>query len=270
MIYACAIVFIAVPHTAITSRNVMGGYNKGMSYSLSGKTVLVTGSTDGLGHKLVIELAKQQSNVIVHGRVQNKVDNIIAELKQINSSATFDGVVCDFNNTQNIEKSFSKITRLDVLINNAGIWQEGATTEVNNEKIIEVVNVNLTSPILIARTLLSALKKSDFSQILNVVSIAGVEIPTNYFHTIYSATKFGLQAFSEALAKEYDNKQIRVMGYYPGGMETKLFTKAGIKYKTHEPWMFDPQESVEAIIFMLTRDPKLNIKRMDLINHLQK
>jgi hypothetical protein len=60
------------------------------------------------------------------------------------------------------------------------------------------------------------------------------------------------------------------MGYYPGGMETKLFKKAGIPYKTHEPWMFDPQESVEAIIFMLTRDPKLNIKRMDLINHLQK
>ena len=41
-------------------------------------------------------------------------------------------------------------------------------------------------------------------------------------------------------------------------------------YQKHEPWMFDPQESVEAIMFMLTRDPKLNVKRMDLINHLQK
>lgn len=241
-----------------------------MSYSLSGKTILVTGSTDGLGHKLVVELVKQQSNVIVHGRNQSKVNKIIAELKQVNPSVTIDGIVCDFNNTQSIEKSFSGITRLDVLINNAGIWQEGATAEVSSEKIVEVVNVNLMSPLLITRTLLSALKKSDFSQILNVVSVAGVEIPTNYFHTIYSVTKFGLQAFSEALAKEYDNKQMRVMGYYPGGMETKLFDKAGIKYKTHESWMFDPQESVEAIIFMLTRNPKLNVKRMDLINHLQK
>ena len=59
------------------------------------------------------------------------------------------------------------------------------------------------------------------------------------------------------------------MGYYPGGMETELFKKAGIGYKKHEPWMFDPQESVDAILFMLTRDPKLNIKRLDLINHLQ-
>jgi short-subunit dehydrogenase len=59
------------------------------------------------------------------------------------------------------------------------------------------------------------------------------------------------------------------MGYYPGGMETKLFKKAGNDYKEHEPWMFDPQESVEAIIFMLTRNKKINVKRMDLINQLE-
>ena len=241
-----------------------------MSFSLTGKTVLVTGSTDGLGYKLVFELASQKCNIIVHGRDQSKIDNVLSELTNINPSGTFCGINCDFNNPKSIEKSFGGIKQLDVLINNAGVWQEGVTTEVSSEKTMEVVNVNLAAPLLLTRTLLPVLKKETFAQILNVVSIAGVEIPSNYFHTIYSATKFGLQAFSEALAKEYDNKSVRVMGYYPGGMETKLFKKAGIGYKTHEPWMFDPQESVEAIIFMLTRDPKLNIKRMDLINHLQK
>ena len=241
-----------------------------MSYSLVGKTVLITGATDGLGHKLALTLAREQSNVIVHGRDQDKINQVVAELQQINPSGAFSGILSDLNLPETIPAAFSGINHLDILINNAGVWQEGDTTDATSEQIIELLHVNLGAPLLITRTLLPILKKSDYSQILNVVSVAGVEIPSGYFHTIYSATKFGLQAYSEALEKEYDNTKLRVMGYYPGGMETELFNKAGIRYKQHEPWMFDPQESVEAILFMLTRDPKLNIKRMDLINHLQK
>ena len=62
---------------------------------------------------------------------------------------------------------------------------------------------------------------------------------------------------------------MRVMWFYPGGMESPLFKKAGNEYQDHEPWMFDPQESVDAIMFMLSRNKKVNVKRMDLINHLQ-
>ena len=177
--------------------------------------------------------------------------------------------ICDLNQPDSVYPAFSIIKKLDILVNNAGIWQEGNTIEVNPAKIIEVMNVNLGAPMLVTRALLPILLQSPFSQILNTSSIAGVTLPEGYFHTIYTATKWGLQAFSEAMAKEYDNKKLRIMGYYPGGMDTKLFTKAGIGYKAHEPWMFDPQESVEAIIFMLTRDPKINVKRIDLINHLE-
>ncbi|MBI5356746.1 SDR family NAD(P)-dependent oxidoreductase [Candidatus Collierbacteria bacterium] len=241
-----------------------------MSFSLVGKKALVTGSTDGLGRKIALELAKQKADVIVHGRDVKKADSVVKELIGIYPDGKFESIVCDLNKSGSIEPVFSGVKNLDILINNAGIWQEGKTLDVKAERIIEIVNVNLSAPLLIARTLLPVLQKSQFGQILNVVSVAGIEIPSGYFHTIYSATKFGLQAFSEALEKEYDNKQLRIMGYYPGGMETNLFKKAGNDYKAHEPWMFDPQESVEAIIFMLTRDPKLNVKRMDLINHLQK
>lgn len=240
-----------------------------MSYSLAGKKVLVTGSTDGLGRKIALELARREADVIVHGRDKQKADNVVKELRNIRSGGKYETIVCDLNKLDSIESAFSGVKSLDILINNAGIWQEGNTADVSQEKIIEIMNVNLGAPLLTTRVLLPVLQKSKFGQILNVVSIAGVEIPSGYFHTIYSATKFGLQAFSEALEKEYDNKRLRIMGYYPGGMETNLFKKAGNDYKTHEPWMFDPQESVEAIMFMLTRDPKLNVKRMDLINHLQ-
>jgi len=236
---------------------------------LRGKKVLVTGSTDGLGKLLTLNLAEHGASVIVHGRNQTKANAIIEELTK-RFPNNHSSIICDFNKPESVTKVFNDIEKLDILINNAGLWAEGNTSDISPERIIELTNVNLLSYLLVTRVLLPTLKKSDFGQILNVSSIAGVEIPQNYSHTIYSATKFGVQAFSESLAKEFENTNLRVMGYYPGGMETDLFKKAGVNYKRSEPWMFDPQESVDAIIFMLTRNKKVNVKRMDLINHIQK
>lgn len=240
-----------------------------MAYDLKNKTILVTGSTDGLGRLLTLQLASLGANVIVHGRSSEKTEKVVKELQEISSEGIFSAITCDLNKPETIIEGFADIKQLDILVNNAGVWQEGNTVEVDPQKIIEVANVNLTAPMLITRTLLPILLKSPYSQILNTSSIAGVTLPEGYYHTIYTATKWGLQAFTEAMAKEYDGKNLRVMGYYPGGMNTKLFVKGGIDYKENESWMFDPQESVEAIIFMLTRNPKISLKRMDLINHLE-
>lgn len=234
-----------------------------MNLDLKNKKILITGSTDGLGKLLAFELDKIGAEVIIHGKDKDKINETV---KQITNSKR--SILCDLRNSSEVKDKFSKIKELDILINNAGLWAEGNTLDITAERIIELVNVNLASYLLVTRTLLPKLLKSSFSQLLNVVSVAGYEVPTEYYHTIYSATKYGLQGFSEAMAKEFEGKNLRVMGYYPGGMDTKIFTKAGEDYKEGESWMFDPMESVEAIIFMLTRNPKVNVKRMDLINHL--
>jgi uncharacterized protein len=238
-----------------------------MALNIQNKVILITGSTDGLGKLLALELSKLGADVIIHGKDQSKINNVIKEIKSVTGKqSTY--INCDFNKPENIKTDFGVIKRLDILINNAGIWEEGNTIDATHEKIISIVNTNLASYLLVTRTLLPILSRSDFGQILNVVSVAGYEVPTDFFHTYYSATKYGLQGFSEALDKEYTNKNVRIMGFYPGGMETDLFRKAGLEYKIHESWMFDPKESVEAIIFMLTRNKKISVKRLDLINHL--
>lgn len=234
-----------------------------MKYDLLNKKILVTGSTDGLGKLLALELDRLGANVIIHGRNKEKIDKV---LKGLTNSDTF--ILCDLSSPSEVKSKFSEIKEIDILINNAGIWAEGNTLDISEERIIELVNVNLASYLLVTRTLLPKLLKSEFAQLLNVISSAGYEVPTEYYHTIYSATKYGLQGFSEAMSKEFEGKNLRVMGFYPGGMDTKLFTKAGEPYKEAESWMFDPMESVEAITFILTRNPKVNVKRMDLINHL--
>lgn len=235
-----------------------------MSISLKDKKVLITGSTDGLGKQIALELSKQGAFVIIHGRNQDKVQKTLSEL-----SNPGDFIVCDLNKPETVTESLSKIEKLDILINNAGVWEEGATADASPEKIIEITHVNIASYLLSVRNFIPILKKSEFGQILNVVSVAGYEVPSDYFHTIYSASKYALQGFSEALEKEFHNTNIRVMGFYPGGMNTNIFNKAGNNYQSNEPWMFDAQESVEAIVFMLTRNKKVNVKRMDLINHLE-
>jgi len=237
-----------------------------MSLDLRNKTVLITGSSDGLGKQLAIELSKLGSKIVLHGRNEEKVKGVLGQLEGDGHSY----IICDFKNPEDIQEKFSKIESLDILVNNTGVWDERHTVEIETEKIIEMVNVNTTSYILVSRVLLPVLLKSEYAQILNTVSVAGYELPEGFYHTTYTATKYALQGYSEALQKEFTDKNLRVMGYYPGGMNTNIFNNAGNDYTDHEPWMFDVMESVEAMIFMLTRNEKICIKRMDLVNHLQK
>jgi len=235
-----------------------------MALDLNNKKILITGSTDGLGRKLAIELSKLGAKIIIHGRNQEKATKVLGDLEGNDHGI----LICDFNKPNEIAERFSVVKELDVLVNNAGLWSEGDTLDIDPGRILEMVNVNTASYLLATRVLLPTLLKSDFAQVLNVISVAGYEIPAGFFHTTYTATKYALQGYSEAMAKEFENRNLRIMGYYPGGMNTELFVKAGLDYKENEPWMFDTMESVEAIIFMLTRNKKISIKRMDLVNHM--
>lgn len=239
-----------------------------MALSLFGKRILITGSTDGLGKATALALAKLGAHVIVHGKDEAKLIAVVKAIQTI-PNASVSSILCDLTNEEQILEQFSSIRTVDILINNAGTWYMGDTSAMPFEKVIALTKINTLAPLLITRILLPTLLQSPFSQIVNIVSKDGMSIPTGYYDTVYVATKYAMQGFTEALAKEYYNKHLRVIGYYPGGMETNIFKKAGDKLKKHEPWMFDPQVSVEAIIFMLTRDEKVNIKRMDLINQLE-
>ena len=172
-----------------------------MPFELINKTALVTGSTDGLGRLIALELAQKGVNVIIHGKNEKKLAEVLKELKSINENKEHDFVFCDLNHPETVKEAFSHIKDLDILINNAGLWAEGNTIDISHERIMELVNVNLASYLLVTRTLLPKLHEAEFSQLLNVVSVAGYEVPSQYFHTIYSATKYGLQGFSEAMAK---------------------------------------------------------------------
>jgi len=173
-----------------------------MSLELKNKIVLITGSTDGLGKNLAQELSKLGCKIIIHGKNEDKAKKVLSQLSGDGHSY----IICDFKNPQNIKQSFSQIEKLDILVNNTGIWDEQDTIKIEPEKIIEMVNVNTTAYLLTTRILLPVLLKSDYAQILNTVSVAGYELPDGYAHTTYTATKFALQGYSEAMAREFKKK----------------------------------------------------------------
>lgn len=235
-----------------------------MSFSLANKRILITGATDGLGLAIAKELIKHKAHLIIHGRSSKRIEQTIKELHQLGAEKV-DSLLCDLTKVETIVPAFSEIDTIDVLINNAGVWQGGNFMDMSVDTITQLTHVNMLAPLSITQTLLPRLLASDFGQILTVVSLDGAVIPHEYFGAVYVATKYAMQGFTESLVKEFYRKNLRIMGYYPGGMRTNIFKKAKSTYKENEPWMFDPKESAEAVAFMLTRDKSVNVKRMDLI-----
>ena len=80
-----------------------------MSYDLKNKTILVTGSTDGLGKLLALELASQGANVIIHGRSSDKTEPVLKELLAINNLGSHQSVVCDLNIPETITSAFADL-----------------------------------------------------------------------------------------------------------------------------------------------------------------
>src|SRR6185312_8828070 len=105
-----------------------------MALSLSGKTVLITGSTDGLGKALATKLLEQHAHVIIHGRSQEKIDQTINELRELYPTHAIHSLLCDLTDTDAVKREFSTIKTLDILVNNAGVWLDGATTNASLEK----------------------------------------------------------------------------------------------------------------------------------------
>ncbi len=228
--------------------------------NLKNKVVLITGSSDGLGRSLAIKLAKAGAKIALVSRSETKLKEakkIIGDLAEY--------FICDIGEPDQIERAVGAIVKkfktIDILINNAGIWLQGATEAVDPEKIKSVFQANILGLIYMTRAVLPILKKRPEAIIFNVISNSGLEPSGDW--GIYAGTKFAARGFSESLRLELAGTNIKVMAFYPGGMDTDLFVKAGAD-KRHEPWMMKKDEVGEIIEFMLTRPKDITIHAVEV------
>lgn len=204
------------------------------------KTILITGSTDGIGKLTALKLAEAGHQVYVHGRNADKLASVIAEVKAVATGAAVDninGFVADFSDLTDVLKMAAevneKLPKLDVLINNAGIYTTASPTTKDGLDVRFVVNY--LAPYELTNALLPLLKKSNKARIVNLSSAAQAPILYKAFagqdrladKDAYAQSKLALTMWSMDLADTVAADDINVIAVNPGSLlNTKMVDEA--------------------------------------------
>ncbi len=180
------------------------------------QSVLITGSSKGLGKELALVFAKNNYDIILHGR--NRKDLEIVE-RQINKKV--DMVMGDLRFEQTINNLYETAKQRDIsiLINNASLHHlKLPLEELTNQQIGDTILTNLISPIKLTKDIYSFFLEKKQGTIININSVFGLE-PKD-LRSIYCATKWGLRGFADSLRLESEKNNIRIINIYPSRIRT--------------------------------------------------
>lgn len=200
-------------------------------FDLTGKIALVTGGRRGMGRSHALALAAQGAKVVVTDVDEGECATVVEEIKTKGGEA-----VCfkmDVTNKDEINSVFDEVIkqfgRLDVLVNNAGIYFSKSALELTEEDWDKMININLKGQFLCAQRAAKEMAKNKWGRIINIASIAsggvGVGIAGGAH---YTASKGGIIGMTETLAIEWAELGINVNVIGPGAIDTPMVSAAQI------------------------------------------
>lgn len=227
---------------------------------LHSKIAIVTGASSGLGAAIAESLVEENAS-LVYGIARNNSALKLLERKLGNS---FVPVTLDITHQEKVKdwfnKTFFEKAPPDILINNAGIGSFGRIDEMSTEDWHAMIDTNLNGLFYITAEAVKLMrKKKSSSHIINIGSILGTT--SNAEAAAYSATKFGINGFSEALFKELRGDNIKVTCINPGSIETGFFKNSGIA--SHKN-MLQPKDVANSIIHILKTPDNMLINEMTI------
>lgn len=197
------------------------------------KTLLITGSTDGIGKQTALELAEMGARVILHGRKESKVKGVMQEIAQKTGNDKLDCFIADLSSLQQIHRMGAEIrrkyNRLDVLINNAGVAM--SKLEISADGCEMTFAVNHLAAFALTLDLLDLLTQSAPSRVINVSSMAHSSSPNfdnlaepRFFDgwEAYCQSKLCNILFTYKLAEKLRNQGVTANCLHPGVIDTKL------------------------------------------------
>jgi NAD(P)-dependent dehydrogenase (short-subunit alcohol dehydrogenase family) len=204
---------------------------------LSGRVILVTGATSGLGKALAVECARAGASVILSGRSAAKLDRVYDDIVKMGAPqpaiATLDLATATAVDYDNLAKVIgTEFGRLDGLVHTAGILGDRTPLEQYDVPTwCRVLHVNLTAPFILTQVLLPELRKSADASVIFVSS--GVVKNPRPFWGAYAVAKTGLESVRDMLAQELEGEpNIRVNSVNPGRMRTPMRSAA---YPAEDP-----------------------------------
>jgi NADP-dependent 3-hydroxy acid dehydrogenase YdfG len=188
--------------------------------------VVVTGGGRCIGRAIALRFAREGADVVVAARTAKELDAVVAEIASAGGRGN--AAQLDVRDHGSVEAAVWRAVEflggaVDVLVNNAGIFEIKPLEELDLASWQRMLEVNLTGPMLVTKECLDALKESGRAHVFNIASGAAKR---GYAGNLaYCASKYGLRGFGDALREELRAQSIRVSTVYPGQTDTTIFDK---------------------------------------------
>ena len=189
-----------------------------MNLQLKGKVALVSGSTAGIGYAIAHTLAGEGAHVIVNGRSQAGVDEVVERIRQ-ETQGTVVGYAGDLSNAEAAHDVVRRHPGISILVNNLGIFEAKAFEDIPDEDWQRFFDVNVLSGVRLARLVLPEMKRANWGRIVFISSESAVQIPSEMIH--YGMTKTAQLAVSRGLAESVAGTGITVNSVLPGPTKSR-------------------------------------------------
>lgn len=195
-------------------------------FDLKGKTALVTGASSGLGRDAAIAYAKEGANVILLARRVDKIIEIASEIESLGVKSL--AIKCDVTNEEEvksaIENVMNKFSRIDILLNNAGIAVRGGVDTISEEDWNKSMDTNVKGVYLVSKYVIPIMKNQNYGKVVNISSINALLADKQdiFIRHSYNASKAAVIGLSKGMAASYARFGITVNTVCPGLFESEM------------------------------------------------
>ena len=229
---------------------------------LEGKVALVTGASRGIGCAIARALLDEGAHTFLVSRRREAVRKLAAAWNAAGGRA--EALSADVTREREVYGLIARVKkrsgRLDILINNAGVFTYKPFGKTTLEDWRSNIDTNLTGTFLCTRAALPLLKRKRGGHILNIISVAGREAYENC--SAYCASKFGALGLSRVLAEELRPFGIRVTAILPGPVRTKMIQKLGLRVPKGR--ILEPEDVARTVVEALTQPQRASLEEIVL------
>ena len=190
-----------------------------MDLKLNDKTVFISGSTAGIGFATAQRFLAEGAEVTINGRTKQSVENAVAQLKKLMPKAKVSGIPANFSKVEDVNRLLNELPEVDILINNAGIFEPKAFTDIPDEDWFRFFEVNVMSGVRLSRQYFPKMLQKNWGRIIFISSESAVFIPDEMIH--YGMTKTAQLAVSRGLAELTKGSNVTVNSILPGPTKSK-------------------------------------------------